>query len=291
MKKSLYRQVMFVLLMICLMLLIAIAIKIEVFKGLSTCVVFKTIVSIMKNSYVSSILCSILAVLIIYITQVYHSKKMLKKDFRCNEIIEDVYDGIEIYCKLKDEIPEKVERMPDEDVLDKRRRESLMFYEFYKKNSGDVDIITLSLSYENNDLLIDSVQSCFLINLNFKLLSIVNNIKNRLPNLRKNYPEIKELYKKYELEKNEKELNDLGNRLSTYFTDLRFMAMYWNELLDYLGYDPTYIKMFIKIYNSKYDTMEDIKQPAEVRNLRAKEVDKAVRKAIWQYKIKHFWDK
>ena len=129
MKKSLYRQVMFVLLMICLMLLIAIAIKIEVFKGLSTCVVFKTIVSIMKNSYVSSILCSILAVLIIYITQVYHSKKMLKKDFRCNEIIEDVYDGIEIYCKLKDEIPEKVERMPDEDVLDKRRRESLMFYE------------------------------------------------------------------------------------------------------------------------------------------------------------------
>jgi len=37
--------------------------------------------------------------------------------------------------------------------------------------------------------------------------------------------------------------------------------------------------------------MEDIKQPAEVRNLRAKEVDKAVRKAIWQYKIKHFWDK
>ena len=150
----------------------------------------------MKNSYVSSILCSILAVLIIYITQVYHSKKMLKKDFRCNEIIEDVYDGIEIYCKLKDEIPEKVERMPDEDVLDKRRRESLMFYEFYKNNSGDVDIITLSLSYENNDLLIDSVQSCFLINLNFKLLSIVNNIKNRLPNLRKNYLEIKELYKK-----------------------------------------------------------------------------------------------
>lgn len=238
---------MFVLLMICLMLLIAIAIKIEVFKGLSTCVVFKTIVSIMKNSYVSSILCSILAVLIIYITQVYHSKKMLKKDFRCNEIIEDVYDGIEIYCKLKDEIPEKVERMPDEDVLDKRRRESLMFYEFYKNNSGDVDIITLSLSYENNDLLIDSVQSCFLINLNFKLLSIVNNIKNRLPNLRKNYLEIKELYKKYELEKNEKELNDLGNRLSTYFIDLRFMAMYWNELLDYLGYDPTYIKMFIKM--------------------------------------------
>lgn len=67
MKKSLYRQVMFVLLMICLMLLIAIAIKIEVFKGLSTCVVFKTIVSIMKNSYVSSILCSILLVILILV--------------------------------------------------------------------------------------------------------------------------------------------------------------------------------------------------------------------------------
>ena len=64
------------------MLLIAIAIKIEVFKGLSTCVVFKTIVSIMKNSYVSSILCSILAVLIIYITQVYHSKKQRYTDYK-----------------------------------------------------------------------------------------------------------------------------------------------------------------------------------------------------------------
>ena len=95
---------------------------------------------------------------------------------------------------MKDEIPEKVERMPDEDVLDKRRRESLMFYEFYKKNSGDVDIITLSLSYENNDLLIDSVQSCFLINLNFKLLCIVYNINIILLNLWKYYPVIKELY-------------------------------------------------------------------------------------------------
>ena len=54
-----------------------------------------------------------------------------------------------------------------------------------------------SLSDINNDILIESLQSCFFLNLNFKLLSIVNNIKNRLPNIRNGYPEIKEMCKKY----------------------------------------------------------------------------------------------
>lgn len=291
MKKSLYRQVMLAISIICLVLLIIIAIKVEAFAGVSEYAFFEVIVSIINNSYVCSFLCSIFAVFVIYIAQVRYSKKMLKKDFRCNEIIEDLYHGIEEYCKIMDKIPSSEERKSDEDWFEKRKKDSLMFYEFYKKNKTDVDIITLSLSYKNNDLLIESLQSCFFINLNFKLLNIVNNIKNRLPNLRNDYPEIKEIFEKYESEGGENELIALGNKLPSYFTDLRFMTMYWKQLLDYLEYDPTYIKMFIETYNSKYVLEEDIKQPVEVRNLRAKEIDKAVKKAMRQYKIKHFWDK
>lgn len=282
---------MFAIFMICLVLHIVIVIKIEAFADFSMSSVFGVIVSVMKNTYVSGILCSILAVLCIYVIQVRYSKSMLKKDFRCNEIIQDIYDGIETYCKIVDKIPERVDRKHDEDFYEKIKKDSLMFYEFYKENKIDVDLITLSLSYINNDILIDSLQSCFFLNLNFKLLNIVNNIKNRLPNLRNGYPEIKEIYEKYESDGEKKELIYLGNRLSSYFTDLRFMTIYWKELLDYLNYDPTYIKLFTKTYTSKYDISEDIKQPKEVRYLRNKEIDKAVKKEIRRYRIKHFWDK
>ena len=43
--------------------------------------------------------CSIISVVVIYFFQVQYSKRKLKKDLRCNEIIQDVYDGIEKYCK------------------------------------------------------------------------------------------------------------------------------------------------------------------------------------------------
>ena len=204
---------MLVISLVCFLLLMLIAIKLKVFEGISICILFKALGFIIKNSFVEGILCSILAVLIIYFMQVYHSKKKIKKDFRCNEIISDVYSGIEEYCKLKNQIPEIDENISNEDYCEKRRSVSLRYYEFYKKNLAEVNIITLNFSFPNNDILIDSVQSCFFINLNFELLGIVNNIKNRLPNLRNNYPKIKEMFEKYELENEEKELLKLGDML------------------------------------------------------------------------------
>ena len=59
-----------------------------------------------------------------------------------------------------------------------------MYYKFYKEYEVDFEMMAYSLSCENNDILIESLQSCFFLNLNFKLLNIVNNIKNRLPNIR-----------------------------------------------------------------------------------------------------------
>lgn len=275
----------------CFVLLIIIAIKIDAFSIFSIDAMLSTIILVIQNTYFSSIVCSIIAVLIIYFAQVSYSKKMLKKDFRCNEIIEVLYSGIELYCKIMDEIPERTERKSDENVDERRKKDAINFYEYYKRNKADVDIITLSLSYKNNDILIDSLQSCFFINLNFKLLNILNNIKNRLPNLRESYPIIKKIFEKYELENDEKELLDLGIRLPTYLVDLRFMSMYWKQLLDYLGYDPTYIKLFIQAYRSKYPFDEDIRQPIEVRNLRAKEIDKIVKRTLWINQIKHFFGK
>lgn len=155
------------------------------------------------------------------------------------------------------------------------------------EHKGDIYLANLALSYEGNDLLIDSIQSCFFINLNFKLLEILNNVKNRLPNLRNKYPEIEELEKKYKETPNEELMIQLGEKLASYFVDARFMAVYWKELFDYLEYDPTFIKLFVKTYNTRYKFEEDITQPVTVRNNHMLEV----KRAIVRDKIRNFWKK
>lgn len=282
---------MFTISIICLVLLIIIAVKIGVFSELTSCVWFERILSVFTNSYFSSIVCSIISVVVIYFFQVQYSKRKLKKDLRCNEIIQDVYDGIEKYCNIKNNIPEKTNKDTEKDYTKRQKADGLLYYEFYKKNEADFIMMAYSLSDISNDILIESLQSCFFLNLNFKLLSIVNNIKNRLPNIRNGYPEIKEMCKKYETDNDENALISIGNRFPHYLIDLQFMAIYWQELLDYLNYDPTYIKLFVHAYNSQYDILEELKQPKEIQHAKQKKIWKEVRKAIWLYKIKNFWNK
>lgn len=291
MKKSLYRQVMFVIASICLILLSIIAVKIGVFSELNSNVWIKRILYFIEDSWCSGVLCSIIAVIVIYFVQVQYSKRMLKKDFRCNEIIQDVYEGIEKYYNISNTILERTSKNEEKDFSKRQIADGLMYYRFYKENDADLEMMAYSLSCENNDILIESLQSCFFLNLNFKLLNIVNNIKNRLPNIRNGCPEIKELCINYELNNDENALKTLGNRFPHYLIDLRYMATYWQELLDYLNYDPTYIKLFVRTYNSQYDILEDLKQPKEIQYANQRKIHKEVRRAMWLYKIKNFWDK
>jgi len=291
MKKSLYRKIVFGILVVCLFLLIYISLKLGRLKELTRLLNIEFVREIFQNSYVCSILCSIIAVIIIYIVQVKYSKRMIMRDFRCNEIIEEIYPSIEKCFELAEKVPKEVERLPDENSREKRRKDSLMYYEFYKEYRADIEIMSSDMSYFKNDILIESVQSCFLINLNFELLSIVNNIKNRLPNIREQHPSVSELYEKYEAEQDERTLEILGVKIPLYLKDLQFLAMYWKRLLDYLGYDPTYLKAFIALYNSRYNVLEELKQPEEVRNRRLKEVRREAKKVVWLYQLKNFWSR
>ena len=154
MKKSLYRQVMFVISSICLILLITIAVKIGVFSELTSCVWIESILSVINNSYFSGVLCSIIAVIVIYFFQVQYSKRMLKKDVRCNEIIQDVYDGIEKYCNISNTIPERTSKNEEKDYSKRQIADGLMYYKFYKEYEVDFEMMAYSLSCENNDILI-----------------------------------------------------------------------------------------------------------------------------------------
>lgn len=293
MNKSLYRKVVLIILLISLGLLVMIATSVgalEVLKNIGQMKALELLGNIVRNTYISSVLCSIIAVIMIYIVQVQYSKRMLKKDFRCNEIIEDLYRNITEVVSVLKEAPERQSWDEKEEYDEKRKKDAVRYLEYYKKHKGILDIASYALYYYNNDILIESVQSCFLINLNFKLLSIINNIKNRLPNLRKNHPEIQHLYEEYKTTGDMETLMSLGNMIPSYIVDLRFMAIYWKKLLDYLGYDPTYIQLFIQIYNDNYNIEDDLKLPKEVQDMKIKAVHRKVKKSILLYKLKHFWD-
>lgn len=291
MKNSLYRKVELGLLVICLFLLVAISLRLNILQEIANYSIINLLCTILGNSYVWGVIGSIIAVVIIYFAQVKYSKRMLKKDFRCNEIIQDICSAIESYVDISDKVPARTKSSENEEYLVRRKRDSTQFYEFYKQNEPVIKLITIGLTYGNNNILIESVQSCFLINLNFKLLSIINNIKNRLFSLRQRYEEVLEMYKNYESDKTDETLFALGDELFSLFVDLKFMTLYWNQLFDYLEYDPTYFRLFVEIYNSKYSIEEDLRQPIEIQNLRVKEVNKAVKREMLLYKIHHFWDK
>ncbi len=69
--------------------------------------IFSLVEKIVTNTYFSGVVCSIISVVIIYKWQVWYSKRKLKQDFRCNECIEDIYDGIEAVDKYTPLVSEK----------------------------------------------------------------------------------------------------------------------------------------------------------------------------------------
>lgn len=90
---------MFSLMLLSLILLSLIAWKVGVFTAIVGLPFFPLVEKIVTNTYFSGVACSIIAVIIIYKWQVLYSKRKLKQDFRCNECIEGIYDGIEAVRK------------------------------------------------------------------------------------------------------------------------------------------------------------------------------------------------
>lgn len=289
MKKSLYRKVIIGLLIIFIIITIIIAIKINAFSTFKHFTIMQIVIKMLTNNYVCNILCGFFTIVLIYNIQIKYSKHKLKTDNRCNEIIEDIYDSINEYNKFVLKIPVKEERTKKQDIIEYYHNYGNIMLDFYKENKEDIYSITLGLSYFNNDILIQSVESCFFINLNFKLLSIINNIKNRLPNLRNGYTEVECMVKEYE-EKNDKDiLLKLGNEIYTYCMDLKFMVEYWSDLLDYLGFDPTYMNTYYSCFNDKYKIEEYYKLSLQEQHNIHKAIRKEVNNKLRKDLLKNFW--
>ena len=287
MRKPLYNIVIFIFHIITLILLFTLCIHFNVIKLDLLDFSKEAVASFFKNDYVVNIVCTILTAAALYIIQIKYSKHKLKSDFRCNEIIHDVYDGIERTHELIKESKElsneieELEKDPNMDFNVYRKEEALKYLAFYKKHKGDFKICNIALTYPNNWILIDSVQTVFFINLNFKLLNIVNNIKNRRPNLEDEYPKIESLFTLYEENGDDKVLIQLGHEIHRFLVDIDFMSKYWFSLLDYLGYDPMPID---------YENMSEfLKLPVAQQNKISRKVQKKASKIYLKYRIRNFF--
>lgn len=300
MKKPLYNIVVFIFHIITIVLLLLLCTHFEIINWNFLKLSQDSFVSFFKNEYVVNILCTILTAIALYVFQIKYSKHKLKNDFRCNEIIHDVYDGIERTMDLiKDgkKISEEVEELREDENTDfdtRRKIEAEKYLSFYKNHIGEFKICNICLTYHNNWILIDSVQTVFFINLNFKLLNIVNNIKNRRPNLEKEFPEIENLYKKYKNEEDDLTLINLGHEIRRFLVDIEFMAKYWYALLDYLGYDPIPIKLYMEIFKKEYPEYDEnltefFKLPVSKQNKMSRKVQNKVTWTYFKYRIKNFF--
>ena len=300
MKKSAYNVLMLILNILSLILLTVICMHLNIIK-VENLVDWLTptkdaILKFLKNDYVVNILCTILTAVILYFLQIKYSKHKLKRDFRCNEIIHDLYTGIEETKIILDDAQKlnaEIEPLEQLTFLERQKPVSQKYVEFYSNHEHNFHLSNLSFTYHNNDILIDSINTVFFINLNFKLLNIINNIKNRKPNLVNKYPSIESLYEQYKKEKSDDVLIKLGFEIEHYLTDLKFMAQYWLALLNYLGYDPMPTKLYIEIFKQLYPTTEDSMKFHDLPISQQNKISKTIiRKAAWIYfkhKVKNFF--
>lgn len=88
----------------------------------------ESVITLFKNDYVVNIICTVLTAVALYFFQIDYSKHKLKSDFRCNEIIHDVYDGIEItqhFINEGDAVSNEIKALRNNSALDStdRRKE------------------------------------------------------------------------------------------------------------------------------------------------------------------------
>ena len=299
MKKTPYNVIIFIFHIITITLLTALCVKSGIINFDLVPLTKGFLTNFFQNDYVINISCTIVTAVALYIIQIHYCKRKLRNDFRCNEIIHDVYDGIETTLKLVNAakpVNDEVEKLKENSELDfhtRYKKEAELYIDFYSNNKFDFEFSNNILTYPNNWILIDSVQTVFFININFKLLNIINNIKNRRPNLEEAYPEIVKMYDACKENSDDQSIRILGDKIKHLLLDIEFMAKYWYSLLNYLGYDPIPSKMQLTIFKTMFKTDEEqhkfFKLPVSEQNKTYRKIQKMVRKECFKYKIKNFF--
>ena len=81
--------------------------------------------------------------------------------------------------------------------------------------------------------------------------------------------------------------------VNRFLVDIDFMSKYWFSLLDYLGYDPMPIKLYIELLKKEYPDYENmsefLKLPVAQQNKISRKVQKKASKIYLKYRIRNFF--
>lgn len=161
-----------------------------------------------NNGYVTNMVCSVASLFLVYYFQLAYCKYRLKQDIRFNEALTDLYSA----------------NSDAKELLGKWNKTDSV--RFYHENKSTIKIIHDEYLYPNNSIVWDSINTVFFLNINFKLLGIVNNIKNRLPTMDRWWKDVS------------KEDESVTNRtVDLLFMDIKFLSEYCDELFDYFNFD------------------------------------------------------
>lgn len=208
--------------------------------------------SLFTNSYFIGITSSIIGIIILYIFNNYYCKYMIKTDVRCKEIMDDL--ALMSYF-LIDDFYEKRNLFNEDAGID---LSGDFISEFMNHTFISIKFNATSLASDNNLILIQSLETSFLTNINFKLLNIINNIKNRYPNIKKDINNINNYFNVWNKHQNSSSLDDLVDELRHFKVDVFFLIKYWLTLLDYLKYD--YINKWENYDFAKFTKEEHIER-------------------------------
>lgn len=291
MKKSPFKITIFVITVLILILTLILCIYFNAFSIFNRLPFWENVKSFFENGYVINIITSIAVVIFMYFIQLAYCKQKIKKDFRCSEIIEDIQDGL----NEANELIKKVIAFKLSNQNEESDKTKYLYHKFYLQNKESFYLSNLIFTYKNNDILISSIQSAFFINLNFKLLNIINNIKNRLPNIKNGYDSIKNFYDKALTEEDYEGNFQLDIEVKNFLVDLKFMVEYWQRLLDYLKYDPTLMKTYKNLFNQEHNTLQKrmafFDSPTAEREKVHKRLMKLAKKQVRQQYWNNFFKK
>lgn len=225
------------------------------------------IVSNLIEVYVSGIICSIIGVFIVVWWQVAYSKVKLKENKRIRISLRNISIGMSKF----EELPEEYTCIQD----NRLKYDSRSFFKKYEGKKRVLDYLCFELADKKRDILIESVETCFFLNLNFDVLEVVYDLKYNLEVVRENKLKKDEIEKLIDCNNHTEEdklMNQWYGYTVGYLAGLNRLYESWNKLFDYLEIESRY---YLKFVEKRHEYFKEGKT-----NISDTEIDKEVREEL-----------
>lgn len=228
------------------------------------------IVSNLIEVYVSGIICSIIGVFIVVWWQVTYSKVKLKENKRTRESLKHLSIGMSKFEELREEYTYIQDNGLKDAIKDRRS-----FFKKSEEKKEDLDYLNSELAGGKRDILIDSIETCFFLNLNFDVLEVVNDLKYNLELVRENKLKKDEIEKLINCNHHTEEyrlLKQWSVYTVRYLGGLKRLYESWNKLFGYLEIESKY---YLKFEEKRDEYFKEGKT-----NISDTEIDKEVREEL-----------